>query len=77
MDNKIIHLPKFTQKARKRWDEIPKEIQTKLLGNAWCGKCLGSVSMILQNAKIKTDMLLLEGKCKVCESKVTRVVESE
>ena len=77
MNNKIIHLPTFTPKARKRWDEIPREIRTKLLDNVWCGKCRDSVSMILQNAKVKTDMLLLEGICKICGSKVIRVVESE
>jgi len=77
MNSKIIHLPEFTPKARKRWDEIPKEIRAKLLNNAWCGKCLNSVSMILKNAKVKTDMLLLEGKCKTCGSKVVRVVEPE
>ena len=77
MNNKIIHLPKFTQKARKRWDEIPKEIRIKLLENAWCEECLDSVSMILQNAKVKTDMLLLEGKCKTYGSKLIRVVEPE
>ncbi|MDA3885674.1 MAG: hypothetical protein PF638_08780 [Candidatus Delongbacteria bacterium] len=77
MNSKIIYLPKFTPKARKRWDEIPKGIQAKLLGNAWCGKCQSSVSMILQNAKVETEMLLLEGKCKVCDCKVVRVVEPE
>ena len=46
MNSNIIYLPKFTPKARKRWDEIQKEIQTKLLDNVWCGKCRGSVSMI-------------------------------
>lgn len=75
--NKIIHLPEFTSKALSRWNEIPKEIRTVLLDNAWCGKCSGTVSMILEHAKLKTDLLLLEGKCKICGSNVVRVVEPE
>jgi len=77
MVNKIIHLPKFTPEARKRWDRLPKDVQIMLLDNAWCGECLDSVSMILQNAKIKSDILLLEGKCKICGNVVVRVVEPE
>ena len=77
MKTNIIHLPKFTSKARERWDKISNDNRAILLDNVWCGKCLDSVSMILENAKVKTNLLILEGVCKICGSKIVRVIEPE
>lgn len=67
----------FTKEAKERWDKIPKSAQTQILNNAFCGKCLNSVPIVLETAKMQRDDLILRGKCKVCGHEVCRVVEPE
>ena len=67
----------FTPSAAKRWKRIPKWAQKKILANVWCGKCLGSVQIILTNAEMRQRDLILTGKCQICGKNVCRVVEPE
>jgi len=67
----------FTAAAAKRWKRIPKWAQEKILANVWCGKCLGSVQIVLENADMKKKDLILRGKCQTCGKNVCRVVEPE
>lgn len=62
--------------AIKKWNEIPKDYQRKLLENVFCGKC--GVTTII-NYDIKTDKygILLSGVCKQCRGKVVRLIENE
>jgi hypothetical protein len=67
--------PDFTPEAQRRWNEIPKEAQERILNNVWCGGCLGSVQMNLQSGEMKKDALVLKGICKICGKNIARVVE--
>jgi hypothetical protein len=67
----------FTPQARKRWKEIPEWAQKKILDNAYCGRCIGPVTILLETAEMNGKALILRGKCKQCGKDVCRVVESE
>ena len=67
----------FTPAAAKRWEQIPKEAQAKILANVWCGNCVGSVDILLETAEMIDQDLILRGKCKACGKNVCRVVEPE
>ena len=67
----------FTPKAAKRWKMIPQWAQEKILANVFCGKCLGSVTIILEKAEMRNKDLILMGTCKICGKKICRVVEPE
>ena len=54
----------FTADAKKRWDRIPKWAQTGILDSVYCVKCLKSVPIVLETAKMQRDDLILRGKCK-------------
>lgn len=57
--------------------QIPKEAQARILANVWCGKCIGSVDILLATAEMIDKDLILRGKCKACGKNVCRVVEPE
>ncbi len=67
----------FTQQARRRWEKIPEWAQKRILDNVFCGRCLGSVPIILETAKMKGKDLILRGKCQHCGKNICRVVEPE
>jgi len=67
----------FTPQARKRWKEIPELDRKKVLDNVYCGRCIGSVTILLETAEMIGKALVLRGKCKQCGKDVCRVVESE
>jgi hypothetical protein len=78
--NKIVPIrpnDPFTEDARKRWNKVPEWAQAKILSNVFCGKCLKSVSVVLERGKMHRDDLILIGKCKICGHEVRRLVESE
>jgi hypothetical protein len=52
-------------------------IQKKILDNVYCGRCLGSVTMLLEKAEMRGKELILRGKCKQCGKDVCRLVESQ
>jgi hypothetical protein len=67
----------FTPDAARRWKRIPQWAQEKILNHVFCGKCLGSVPIILETAKMRKKDLILRGKCKLCGKEICRVVEPE
>ena len=67
----------FTAQARRRWEKIPKWAQKKILDNVFCGRCLGSVPILLETAEMKGKDLILRGKCQHCGKNICRVVEPE
>lgn len=62
--------------ALRRWSKLDKEIQNKLLANAFCANCF--VTTIV-NYEIISDKIgvVLRGKCKQCGRDVARMVEEE
>ena len=67
----------FTPQAEKRWKMIPQWAQEKILANVFCGKCGGSVPIVLEKAEMRNKDLILMGTCKNCGKKICRVVEPE
>jgi len=67
----------FTPKARRRWEKIPEWAQKKILDNVFCGKCLGSVPILLETTEMKGKDLILRGKCQHCGKDICRVVEPD
>lgn len=61
-------------KAVQKWSKIPKEIQDKLLGNIFCGKC-GVTTIIDYSMTDDKYGILLEGKCNQCRGLVARLIE--
>jgi hypothetical protein len=74
--NKHTGIP-FEIKASERWNKISKEVQAKILDNAWCRGCSGARTIILESAKMEQRDLILRGKCKACGQEICRVVEPE
>ncbi|MBI4733586.1 MAG: hypothetical protein HY779_01985 [Rubrobacteridae bacterium] len=81
--NRIIHevrtppIDPFSRDAKKRWDKILKWAQVKILDSVYCGKCMDSVSIVLETAKMRGADLVLRGKRKTCGHEVCRLVDSE
>jgi len=67
----------FTPEAARRWKKVPDWAQKKILDNVWCGRCLGSVPILLETAEMKGKDLILRGKCQHCGKDICRVVEPE
>jgi hypothetical protein len=67
----------FTPQARRRWKKIPEWAQKKILNNVYCGRCIGSVTILVETAEMKGKELIIRGKCKQCGKDVCRVIESE
>jgi hypothetical protein len=67
----------FTPEGRRRWEKIPEWAQRKILDNVFCGRCLDSVSILLETAEMKGKDLILRGKCQRCGKDVCRLVEPE
>ena len=68
---------KFTPEARCRWNKVPEWAQKKILDNVFCGRCLSSVTILLETAEMNGKDLILRGKCQQCGKDVCRVVEAE
>jgi len=67
----------FTPEAARRWKRIPQGAQEKILDNVFCGKCLGSVPIVLETAEMEQEDLILRGQCENCGKSICRVVEPE
>jgi len=67
----------FTPQARRRWEKIPEWARKKILDNVFCSRCLGSVTILLETAKMNGKDLILRGKCKHCGKDICRLVEPE
>jgi hypothetical protein len=67
----------FAPEAARRWERIPRWAQERILDNVWCGRCLGSVTIMLETGEMVGKDLVLRGKCKSCGGDVCRLVEPE
>jgi hypothetical protein len=65
----------FTPEAARRWKEVPRAVQQRILDNVWCGQCLASVPILLEMAEMDGDDLVLRGKCRNGGAGVCRMVE--
>lgn len=61
-------------KAMQKWNEIPKDMQQRLIDNVFCVNC--TVTTVV-DYEIKNDKygIKLIGKCKKCGEPVVRVIE--
>lgn len=66
----------FSQDAMNLWNKIPSDIQNKLLSNVFCSHCKKVVTIVDFSAKMLDGNLLLAGKCKTCNNKVSRLIEN-
>ena len=66
---------KLSKEAMRRWNEIPTDIQPKLLSNVYCSKCKDMVEIVDFEATMDKDDLVLKGKCEKCSSNVARLIE--
>lgn len=73
----VIHLPKFTDTAKKRWNGLTETNKKLILETTWCPSCSAGVAMRLHEAKMIDRTLLLKGICKECGHEVARVVEPD
>jgi hypothetical protein len=67
----------FTPQALCRWKKILEGIRKKILDNVFCGRCVGSVTILIERAEMIDKALVLRGKCKQCGKNICRVIESE
>jgi len=65
----------FSKEAMSKWNQIPSDIQIKLLSNVYCSKCKDTVKIVDFKATIDNDDLILKGKCQNCSSNVARLIE--
>jgi hypothetical protein len=65
-----------TAEAVALWQKVPEWAKEKVLTNVWCGQCGRMSIMVNFSGKVVGDDLLLTGLCKVCGSRVARVLES-
>ncbi|EKD98128.1 MAG: hypothetical protein ACD_23C00570G0003 [uncultured bacterium] len=71
----IANLPTFSVPAKKLWEQIPKDKQTLLLSNVWCGHCRAVTTINNYRGKVAAGSLILEGDCKKCGEPVARFIE--
>lgn len=65
----------FTAKAAVLWGTIPKEARERILGNVFCGRCRGSVTITDYTGEERNGDVILKGSCANCGHEVVRVVE--
>ena len=65
----------FTPQAKAMWEKIPADFQKKVLQSVFCVKCLKGVEIVNYGGAVKDGLLVLDGKCKTCGHKVSRVVD--
>jgi len=66
---------KISQKAMRRWNEIPDDVKPQLLSNVYCPKCSDTVVIINFQAEMIQDDLILKGQCNKCNHNVARLIE--
>ena len=72
----IDAIPNFTGPAAKLWAAIPEGTRKLLLANVWCSKCGHEVTILNFTGIVKSQDLLLVGKCSECRGDVARLIES-
>ena len=73
---RIEAFPRFTGPASKLWAAVPEGAKKLLLSNVWCSKCGREVTMTNFTGVVKSQDLLLVGKCSECRHDVARLIES-
>ena len=66
---------KISNNAMRQWNQIPTNIQAKILNNVYCLNCSDTVRIkdfILNLDKSKD--LILKGKCSNCNCNVARLI---
>ena len=67
----------LTPQASKIWDNIPGDIQMKILNNVWCTTCSDTTGLGSVSGKVESGMLIFKGICTHCGNPVARVMENE
>lgn len=60
--------------AKLKWNKISKEMQQRFINNVFCSKCF-TTTIVNYTLASKDGGLLLDGKCKTCDSDVARFIE--
>lgn len=60
--------------AAQKWAKLPKQLQKRLLSNAFCSNC-GETEIVDYTLHNDEEGVLLKGKCKQCGKDVARLVE--
>lgn len=66
----------FTEEAKVLWQKVPEWAKEEVLTKVWCGHCRSITVMINFSGEVVEGDLLLTGICKVCSSRVARLLES-
>ena len=72
---KTIPLPKFTDAAKKRWNQVPERVRKDIMDTVWCTRCRIGTPMQLMEETMSGRSLILRGTCKQCGGEVVRVIE--
>jgi hypothetical protein len=67
---------KLTPQAKILWNEIPKDVQVRLLNNVFCVDC-GETGIGNVMGVVKDGNLILRGICTKCGGPVARVIEND
>jgi hypothetical protein len=76
-DLKLISLPRLTEAAKKRWNQIPESGKKELLSSVWCTSCQAGTSMQIREGEMMGRSLVFHGICKKCGGEVARVIEPD
>jgi len=72
---KTIPLPKFSDSAKKRWNQVPERVRKDIIDAVWCTRCRTGTPMQLMEGTMSGMSLVLRGTCKKCGGEVARVIE--
>lgn len=61
-------------KAAKKWNQVPKDLQRKIIENVFCSDCFVT-TIVDYSLRDDPHGVLLKGKCKNCGKAVARLVE--
>ena len=66
----------FTPSAAVLWGVIPREARERILANAFCVRCRGSVQIVKFTGEERNGDVILKGACGKCGHEVVRVLET-
>ena len=76
-DLRIVSLPRLTEAAKKRWNQIPETGKKDLLSSVWCTSCRSGTSMQIREGDMVGRSLVFHGICMKCGGEVSRVIEPD
>jgi hypothetical protein len=74
---KTLPFPKLSGVAQKRWNQVPEMVRKDIMDQVWCTHCRNSTPVQLREGEKSGRFLVLQGTCKKCGSKVSRVIEPD